>query len=359
MSTTIDRTKPVCITGASGYIASWIVKYLLEDGFTVHATVRNASNENSVAHLNKAAQGASGILKLFSADLLQPGSFKAAIEGCELVIHTASPFLVKGFKDANEALVKPAVEGTENVLRSCNEVSTVKRVVLTSSVASIFGDNIEIKKANNKTFTEQDWNKTSSAKHQPYSYSKVAAERKAWEIHDQQSKDQQSRWDLVTINPGLVMGPSLTKQTQSTSISIMQELGSGKQATGVPDLVFGLVDVREVARAHIRAGFRPEASGRYILNEGSYSLLDMAKILKTSFPKYPLPKMQLPKALIWLVGPVVAGITRRFVKLNVGYPIQFNNSRSRQSLGIDYRPMQQTLREHFQQMIDDGLLKKR
>ncbi len=358
MSTTIDRLKPVCVTGASGYIASWIVKYLLEDGFTVHATVRNPDNEKSVAHLKQAAQGTRGTLKLFAADLLKEGSFKPALEGCELVIHTASPFIIKGFKDAHKALVKPAVEGTANVLHSCNEVSSVKRVVLTSSVASVFGDNIEILTTKDGMFDEHDWNTTSSESHQPYSFSKVAAERKAWEIHDQQP-DHTKRWDLVTINPALVLGPSLTKQTQSTSISVMQDLGSGKQLTGVPDLEFGLVDVRDVARAHIRAGLTPAAQGRYIVSEGTYSLMDMAEKLKTHFPKYPLPKLQLPKLVIWLVAPIAAGISRKFIKRNVGYSIFFDNSRSRQTLGVEYRPIEATLQQHFQQMIDDGLLKKR
>ena len=352
--TKIDSSKPVCVTGASGYIASWIVKYLLEDGFTVHATVRNPDNEKSVAHLKKSAEGTTGTLKLFAADLLQKGSFKPAIEGCELVIHTASPFIIKGFKNAHDALVKPAVEGTANVLTSCNEVSSVKRVVLTSSVASVFGDNIEIQTTKDGIFDEQDWNNTSSESHQPYSYSKVAAERKAWDMCE-----QQRQWDLVTINPGLVLGPSLTQQTQSTSISVMQDLGSGKQMTGVPDLEFGLVDVRDVARAHISAGFTPEAQGRYIVCEGTYSLLDMAKKLKKQFPKYPLPKMQVPKVIIWLVAPIVAGVSRKFVKQNVGYSIFFDNSRSRQTLDVQYRPIDATLTQHFQQMIDDGLLKKR
>ena len=251
---TIDKNKPVCVTGASGYIASWIVRDLLDKGFVVHATVRDSNKASSVAHLWKLAEGSKGTLKLFDADLIQPGSFKAAIEGCELVIHTASPFVIKGFTDPNEALIRPAVEGTENVLKSCNEVETVRRVVLTSSVASIYGDAVEILKAPCGIFTEQLWNNTSSEGHQPYSYSKVMAERKAWDVCK-----SQSRWDLVTINPSLVMGPSLTTQTQSTSIDVMRDLGSGRQRTGVPMLEFGVVDVREVATAHVLAGFDSNA----------------------------------------------------------------------------------------------------
>lgn len=351
---TIDSSKPVCVTGASGYIASWIVKYLLERGFTVHATVRDSGKASSVAHLWKAAQGAAGKLVLFDADLIKPGSFKAAIEGCELVIHTASPFVIRGFTDPYEALVRPAVEGTENVLDSCNAVQSVKRVVLTSSVASIYGDAIEILKAPGGVFTEKLWNNTSSEKHQPYSYSKVMAERKAWDLCQ-----KQSRWDLVTINPSLVMGPSLTTQTQSTSIDVMRDLGNGRQRTGVPMLEFGIVDVREVATAHILAGLNSSAEGRFILSAHTASLLQMAIILRTRFPQYPLPTKQLPKFLVKLVAPIAAGVSREFVQKNVGYALRFDNSRSKDLLGVRYRPLTETLCDHFQQMIDDGLLKRR
>lgn len=351
---TIDSSKPVCVTGASGYIASWIVKYLLERGFTVHATVRDSGKASSVAHLWKAAQGAAGKLVLFDADLIKLGSFKAAIEGCELVIHTASPFVIRGFTDPYEALVRPAVEGTENVLDSCNAVQSVKRVVLTSSVASIYGDAIEILKAPGGVFTEKLWNNTSSEKHQPYSYSKVMAERKAWNICQ-----KQSRWDLVTINPSLVMGPSLTTQTQSTSIDVMRDLGNGRQRTGVPMLEFGIVDVREVATAHILAGLNSSAEGRFVLSAYTASLLQMAIILRTRFPQYPLPTRQLPKFLVKLVAPIAAGVSRKFVQKNVGYALRFDNSRSKDVLDVQYRPLTETLCDHFQQMIDDGLLKRR
>lgn len=350
----IDKNKPVCVTGASGYIASWIVKDLLDQGFTVHATVRDSNKASSVAHLWKLTEGTKGTLKLFDADLIQPGSFRAAIEGCELVIHTASPFVIKGFSDPNEALIRPAVEGTENVLKSCNEVETVRRVVLTSSVASIYGDAVEILKAPGGIFTERLWNNTSSEGHQPYSYSKVMAERKAWDI-----QQNQSRWDLVTINPSLVMGPSLTTQTQSTSIDVMRDLGSGRQRTGVPMLEFGIVDVREVAKAHVLAGFNPDAEGRYILSAHTASLLQMATILRARFPKYPLPTKQLPKFLVKLVAPIAAGVSREFIQKNVGYHLRFDNGRSVNLLGVSYRPLMETLCDHFAQMIDDGLLKRR
>ncbi|HEX4856940.1 MAG TPA: aldehyde reductase [Limnobacter sp.] len=350
----IDRNKPVCVTGASGYIASWIVKYLLEDGFVVHATVRDAAKVDSVAHLNKLAEGTKGSLKFFNADLLKPGSFDEAVKGCELVIHTASPFVIKGFSDAHEALVRPAVEGTQNVLDACCGTTSVRRVVLTSSVASIYGDAVEILNAPGGVFTEQLWNTSSSEKHQPYSYSKVMAERKAWEICK-----GQNQWDMVTINPSLVMGPSLTTQTQSTSIDVMRDLGSGRQRTGVPMLQFGVVDVREVARAHILAGLSPHAKGRYIVSAHTASLLDMADTLRARFPQYPLPTRQLPKFLVKLVAPVAAGVSREFIEKNVGYHLSLDNNRSIKDLALKYRPLSETLNDHFDQMIQDGLLKRR
>jgi nucleoside-diphosphate-sugar epimerase len=351
--THINPAAPVLVTGASGYIAGWIVKYLLEAGRTVHATVRDPSKKSAVAHLEAIAAKAPGTLKLFRADLLAQGSFDEATQGCELVIHTASPFIIKGFTDAYEALVRPAVEGTRNVLDSVNKSASVKRVVLTSSVASVFGDNCDAKGG---VLTEKDWNTTSSVNHQPYSFSKVEAEKEAWRMHAAQAS---KRWDLVCVNPSLVMGPSLTKQTQSTSISTMLDLGRGKLKTGVPKLEFGLVDVRDVAKAHILAGDSPDAEGRYIINEASYSLLDMANLLRQDFSQYPLPSTTVPKGLVWLLGPILSGVSRDFVAKNVGHSISLDNTRSRSQLRLKYLPMQQTLSEMFTQLVDDGLIKRR
>ena len=164
----IDKTKPVLVTGGNGYIASWIVKYLLADGINVHATVRDPDNRAKVGHLLKAAQGAKGKLTLFKADLLKDGAFDEAMQGCELVIHTASPFVIKGLKDAQKELVDPAVMGTKNVLDAANRVTSVKRVVLTASVVSVYGDAQDMSDQGLKAFTEAQWNTTSSVSHQPY-----------------------------------------------------------------------------------------------------------------------------------------------------------------------------------------------
>jgi len=342
---------PVLVTGASGYIASWLVRHLLEDGHTVHATVRSPDRPESVRHLHRIAEGQPGTLRLFAADLLREGSFDEAMQGCGIVMHTASPFVLGGFTDANEALLRPAVEGTRNVLEAANRTPGVRRVVLTSSVAAIHGDNIDARDIPDHQLNESYWNESSSLDHNPYQYSKVAAEREAWRI-----QKGQSRWDLVTINPGVVYGPSLTTRSQSASIDALLSMGDGRLRSGVPDLTYGVVDVRDVAKAHVRAAFTPEASGRYLLVAGAIDLLGMSTILRCRFgAQYPFPRSTVPKAIVWAIGPLMGPVTRKFISRNVGHPIRFDNRRSL-GLGVKYHSIQQTLEEHFQQVLDDGLL---
>ena len=350
----IDKTKPVLVTGGNGYIASWIVKYLLADGVDVHATVREPNNTAKTGHLLKAAEGTRGKLTLFKADLLKDGAFDAAMQGCELVIHTASPFVIKGLKDAQKELVDPAVMGTRNVLDAANRVASVKRVVLTASVVSVYGDAQDMHTQGLKAFTEAQWNTTSSVSHQPYNYSKVAAEKVGWDI-----VKQQTRWDFITINPGLVLGPSLTTASDSTSLSTIKELADGTLQTGVPNMEIAIVDVRDAARAHILAGFTAEASGRHLAVSESVTMWQLVQTLKARFGSgYRWPKMVAPKLVVWLMAPM-AGYSRRFAARNVGWPLRFDCSYIQKDLGLKFRPVAETVGDHFQQMLDDGVLKPR
>lgn len=351
---TNTTTDPILVTGASGYIASWVIKQLLEQGHTVHATVRDLNKQTSFQHLEKIAAQSTGTLQLFKADLLNEGSFDEAMQGCGIVIHMASPFLVTNFKDSIKDLIDPAIKGTANVLNSVNRTESVKRVVVTSSIASTHGDAIDILKTENNSFDESHWNTTSNAEHQPYYYSKVAAERKAWDM-----QKKQNRWSLVCVNPALVIGPSLTPLTKSGSVEVLQQFGSGVARFGVPKLWSALVDVRDVAEAHLKAAFNEDAEGRYIISAKSLTLLEMGQVLSQHFGfKYPFPKMETPKFLVKAVGPFL-GHSRKFVELNVGYPIYFNAQKSIDGLGIQYRDVETSLVEHFQQLIDDGIVKKR
>jgi len=349
----IDKTKPVMVTGANGYVASWLVKKLLDDGLTVHAAVRQPENEEKIGHLKKMATDSKGCIKFFKGDLLTPGSYKEAMENCELVYHTASPFTTD-VKDPQKELIEPAVHGTENVLNSANEVPSVKRVVVTSSCAAIYTDAIDTVNAPGGKITEEVWNNTASLEYQPYSYSKTLAEKKAWEI-----EKNQEQWDLVTVNMCLVLGPALNpKHTTSESINILKMLGSGDMKMGAPKLGVGIVDVRDVAEAHFKAGYMPEAKGRYITAAKETDFLEMGTVL---LPKYgdtfPLPKKALPKWLLMVVGPMANKLfTRRFIKNNVNIPWKADTSKIKNELGMSFRPMKNTMEDSFQALINEGIL---
>jgi nucleoside-diphosphate-sugar epimerase len=349
----INPDKPVLVTGASGYIASWIVKKLVERGFLVHGTVRSLAKAEKIKHLLELQREYPNKLELFEADLMRKGSFKEAMKGCELVIHAASPFVLN-VKDAQKELIEPALEGTRNVLKTVNETPSVKRVVQTSSCAAIYGDNADVLRVPKMTFTEEYWNVTSSPKHQAYSFSKTVAEKEGWRM-----AEAQERWDLVVINPGLVMGPSLSERTDSESVTLMKSMGDGKFRMGVPKFFFGMVDVRDVAEAHIRAGLTPSAKGRHILVAQDGSFLDVAGMLRKKFNgNYPFPKKYLPNFLLYAFGPL-QGFNWKYLRRNVNIPIHFDNSYSKEDLNIEYRPLEETVTEHLQQLIDSGLLPKK
>lgn len=349
---TIDKNKPVMVTGATGYVAGVLIEKLLKEGFTVHAAVRDPENQGKLKYLNSVSEKASGQIRYFRTDLMKPGSYAEAMAGCELVFHTASPFTIN-VTDAQKELVDPARLGTRNVLEQVNKTPSVKRVVLTSSCAAIYGDNADLEKTPHKVFTEDIWNTSSSLDHNPYSYSKMLAEKEAWGINR-----TQDRWDLVTINPTLVMGPGLNPFATSESFNIIKQLGDGTLKSGVPNVGFGVVDVREVAQAHFTAGFTPEAQGRYILHGHDSSFPDMANALLDRYgDRYPIPRKTLPKWLVWLVGPIMdKALARKWISRNVNYPWRGDNSKSRKELGIQYRPLKNSMEDLFQQMIDSGQL---
>ena len=142
------------------------------------------------------------------------------------------------------------------------------------------------------------------------------------------------------------------------SINSMIQLGDGTYKTGVPEIWSGIVDVRDVATAHIKAGYTPEASGRHIVVSGEATLLDLANMLRKHFgDDYPLPGKQIPKFLFWFMAPML-GYTRKYVSRNTGIQIKLDNSYSKKDLSMSYIPIEQTVKEHFQQLLDDGLLGK-
>jgi nucleoside-diphosphate-sugar epimerase len=348
----IDKKKPVMVTGATGYVAGWLVKELLEAGLTVHAPVRNPDNKEKLKYLNRLADQYKGEIKYFKANLLEEGSYDEAMKDCELVFHTASPF-TSAVKDPQKDLVDPALLGTRNVLNSANRTNSVKRVVLTSSCAAIIGDSKDCMTYPNGVATEAQWNVTSTLDHQAYSYSKTVAEKEAWKMNE-----AQDRWDLVVINPSLVLGPGINPEGTSESFNIVKMIANGQMKMGAPDLRIGAVDVRDLAKAHFRGGFTPEAKGRHIISAEHTSLLQLGKDLREKYgDKYPFPKKTLPKWLVWLMAPA-SGLKRKMVSNNIGFDWKVDNSKAKKSLGMEYTPIKTSIVDFFDQMVEAGAFKK-
>ncbi|CAI0455041.1 unnamed protein product [Linum tenue] len=267
----------VAVTGASGFIASWLVKLLLQHGYTVKASVRDPIDEKKTAHL-LGLDGAKERLQLFKAELLEEGSFDSAIEGCSGVFHTASPVSFSA-ADPQAEIIDPAVKGTLNVLKSCAKSPSVKRVIVTSSTASIFYTG---KPVNKDSVADETW--FSDPEHCKdlkiwYQLSKTLAEIAAWDFA------KENGVDMVTIHPGLVIGPFL-QPSLSFSVEVILNLVNGNKSS--PLSHFSVVDVRDVAEAHIKAFETPSASGRYCLVESSVPLSQVLGILHKLYPTLPL-----------------------------------------------------------------------
>jgi nucleoside-diphosphate-sugar epimerase len=343
--------KTILVTGATGYVGSWIVKYLLEKGYKVRITVRDKARTEKYAFLQELATDSAGEIEVYEADLLVPGSYNEAADGSEGIMHVASPFTLH-FKDPVKECIEPAIKGTENILAAATASDSVKKVVLTSSVVAIYGDLVDMQAKGLSEFTEKDFNDTSSEKHQPYSYAKVKAEKTAWEI-----SKQQEQWQLVVINPSFIMGPPLVGDSASGSIQFMKEMLTGKYLTGVPHLEFGFVDVRDVARAHILALENDTAEGRHILTARVMNFMTFSKTIKSLYPgKYPLPIMKTPKFLLYLIG-WAFNLSPKFVSKNIGYRIKLNNSKSKEALGLEYLPVETTIKDMVERMQELKMVK--
>eukprot|EP00441_Pelagodinium_beii_P044326 CAMPEP_0197629634 /NCGR_PEP_ID=MMETSP1338-20131121/7404_1 /TAXON_ID=43686 ORGANISM="Pelagodinium beii, Strain RCC1491" /NCGR_SAMPLE_ID=MMETSP1338 /ASSEMBLY_ACC=CAM_ASM_000754 /LENGTH=369 /DNA_ID=CAMNT_0043200707 /DNA_START=70 /DNA_END=1179 /DNA_ORIENTATION=+ len=277
----------VCVTGAAGYVATELVKQLLDNGYRVHATVRSLDSKVKWQHqhLLDYAKTATGALVLLEADLLKEGSFDACASRAKYLFHTASPFHFEA-KDARKDMMAPAVNGTENVLRSA-ALKRVKRVILTSSFAAQSSFLQQDKPDSGSLYTEGDWNDFvdeevwENNSQQAYIASKSLAERKAWEMA------KKLELDLVVINPVLVMGPVMSRRVEGTSVGLMKGVIEG---TPIP-MSFPWCDVRDVARAHIKAAENPEASGRYIVaHPDRIPYSDVYDILTKAFPELEFAK---------------------------------------------------------------------
>jgi nucleoside-diphosphate-sugar epimerase len=285
----------VLVTGGSGFIGSYCILQLLQQGHEVRTTVRSLSREPEVREMLKTGGVEAGErLSFFAADLSADAGWAEAAAGCDYVLHVASPIPPGVPKDENELIV-PAREGALRVLRAARDAG-VKRVVLTSSFAAI-GYGYDRSKT---SFDETDWTRLDGDDVSAYTKSKAIAERAAWDFLAREG----GSLELATVNPVGVLGPVLGPD-YSASILLVKRLLDGAMP-GTPKFCFGLVDVRDVADLHIRAMTDPAARGeRFIATGGDFVMMhDIALVLRKRLGEAgrKAPARQLPNWLVRLVA---------------------------------------------------------
>ena len=296
-------------------------------------------------------------LELVEAELSDVSSWPPAVEGCSYVFHVASPFpSARQTPQDENVLIRPAVDGVINVLTACSDSGgTVKRVVVTSSVAAVSCGMVGNPGVPDEhMYTEDDWSVEAACA--PYEKSKLLAERAAWDFVKKLDSDKS--FELVVVNPGYIQGPLISAASGAGTVQMAVGLLEHKMA-GLANVVFAVVDVRDVAAAEIAAMFTPTAAGkRYILCAQSLTMKEMALILKEEFgPQgYSIPTTVIPKFVLWgakffdkEVKSIYAGLNKK---------LRWSNERMVSELAVNPRPIEQTIIEMAYNIIELGIVKK-
>jgi dihydroflavonol-4-reductase len=337
-----DAGQTVLVTGGSGFLGGWCVIELLRRGYTVRTTVRSLSREPEVRATAASEVDPGDRLKVLAADLTEDDGWSEAVEGCDYVLHVASPFPPKQPKDPDELIV-PAREGTLRVLRASLDAG-VKRVVVTSSVAAIrLSDG-----AAARPLDERDWTDPNRPGLTPYVRSKTIAEQAAWELVRERGEEDR----LSVVNPGAIIGP-VRNDDLSYSLQAVQRLLGG--TPGVPRLGFSLVDVRDVADLHIRAMTAPAAGGERFIAATEYLWMsEIGEVLRKRLgaAASKVPTRTIPNFLVRGMALFDPGI--RSVVAGLGKRTNLSSEKARTTLGWAPRPMEDTIAETGESLIRHG-----
>jgi dihydroflavonol-4-reductase len=336
-------TRIVMVSGGSGYIAGFLIRQLVSEGWTVNTTVRDLAKEDAV---RRTLAVDNSKLRFFAADLMNDSGWAEAMAGCSHVAHVASP-IPPGAPKHEDELIIPARDGALRALRAAKSAG-VKRFVMTSSAAAIaYGHG-----GGKQTFTEADWTNLGSPDVYPYIKSKTIAERAARDWVAAEGGDI----EYCSINPAAVLGPVLSDD-YSASIEVVKKLLDGA-LPGCPDFGFGIVDVRDVADLHVRALNAPGMAGERFICSGPFlKMVEVAHILKTGLgPRAKkVPTRVLPDFLVKLTAkfdPVVKQVVGE-----LGNVRNMDASHAKAVLDWVARPPEDAILDTARSLIAQGLVK--
>lgn len=353
MTTHSDST--VLVTGATGFIAQHCILQLLEAGYAVRGTARSLHGADDITstlapHLSPAARPLLEThFHVVEANLNNDEGWDGAMADCRYVLHVASPIPRVPPKDENE-LIEPAREGTLRVLRAAHRAG-VERIVITSSLAAVlYGQDRD------RVFTENDWSNVDDPRIGAYEKSKTFAERAARDF--MASLGPNTTMSLVTINPGLVMGPVLSGDW-GTSGELVKKI-IDRDFPAIPDINYACVDVRDVASAHVAAMTTPDAAGkRFLCANGNHSMRSIARVLKDHLEPqgFKIPTGNLPSAMLRLVA--LWDKTARLALNDLGVEQNVDTSQIRSALKWEPRDLREMVTSMADSMIEHGIVKKK
>lgn len=329
---------PVLVTNASGYIEGWIIHDLLKLGFTVRAILPNFSKGKEIASLRQLEMDLDGKLELYIVDPLLPDAYSHILEGCKVVFQSIPQFPIY-YNDDYADIIQPELASTRLLIHQVNRSTTVKKIIFTSSIETIFSGAKDLSRHNINVETEELWNDRVKYNNNPRTYSLTMCEKEAWRMYN-----NQNRWELIVLNPAIPMGPSITSSIQTKAVTIVKELLSMESSSKVPSIHVPLVDVRDVAKAHLKAAFLESANGRNIISAKELSIKEIATIIKATGKSETVPTGEISN----LFTPFISswgGFSKEDIKRNSGYPIQIKSQRAKKNLCMEYRPIEKSIEE--------------
>lgn len=332
---------PILVTGATGYLGSHLVRCLLAAGHQVRGTLRDPGQGERLRAALAATGLATGGLRFVAVDLTRPDGWDAALAGAGALIHAASPFPLRAPKNP-DAVIGPAVAGTETVLRAAGRAG-VRRVALTSSIAAIcYG----AARPPGHVYGEDDWTDSDAPGLTAYIRSKVLAERAAWAVAEREGLV------LTTLCPGLILGP-LILPGGAASVELVRKLLSGL-LPGNPRLGWPIADVRDVAAAHLRALDADAGGRRFLLANRFLWSAEIAAILRAGLPGIArrIPRRELPDWAVRLVALVDRDV--RAVLFELGRRRDVSCTAAERHLGWRPRPAEETIIDCAKSLLAAG-----